>query len=314
MSNYKSFQTLPKDLRKYILPRYLSDNDVLSYCSINKEYIDFGDEQFFQTLLESRYPSILKSEDHQSRYDKRREYMSHKKYYLLIIRHINLLKNKYQFHYRHVGSPTLQYKVFESLSKKLGQSGKPLKLTVADLIIGETLNKLLKTASSYGCRSLIDYALDNGADIHHADDNALLLALTNNHFQTAKYLIEKGANVRALGDRPLMIACKVGNLEAVEYLFQKGANIYAIQNQMLYISCINGQLHIAAYLIEKGVNIDSNESWCLRAAITKGHLHIVKYLIELGAKVNIITKEFLKEVKDKGYIEMVEYLQPFVWV
>ncbi len=51
------------------------------------------------------------------------------------------------------------------------------------------------SASAGGHLEIVKYLLENGADIHHRDDNALRQATYGGRLDVVEYLISKGANV-----------------------------------------------------------------------------------------------------------------------
>lgn len=73
-------------------------------------------------------------------------------------------------------------------------------------------------AAREGCQACVKELLDAGADIDDADDGgttALLTAVINKHFDTAKYLVERGANVNKWslrGENPLYSAVDMNTL------------------------------------------------------------------------------------------------------
>jgi len=60
--------------------------------------------------------------------------------------------------------------------------------------------------------------LDNGADVHARDDDALRYASLNGHTDIVKLLIDNGADIHACNDDALILASYYGHTEVVKLL------------------------------------------------------------------------------------------------
>ena len=92
------------------------------------------------------------------------------------------------------------------------------------------------------------YLVDNGANIHADDDEALRFSAYNGNLEIVKYLFEHGANIRALDDWALCLSASQGHLEVVKYLVENGADIHACNDSDLCWAANNGHLDVVEYL------------------------------------------------------------------
>ena len=58
----------------------------------------------------------------------------------------------------------------------------------------------LRRAAFLGRLKVVNRLIDEGADIHANNDEALRWAASNGHYEVVKVLIEEGANIHAQGD------------------------------------------------------------------------------------------------------------------
>lgn len=80
------------------------------------------------------------------------------------------------------------------------------------------MNKILWYAVRIGSKTIIDYALNNGADISSKDNAALSIACVTGNISIVKYLVEHhGATIRA-NNNPLINIIKGTNLDIIQYL------------------------------------------------------------------------------------------------
>lgn len=89
------------------------------------------------------------------------------------------------------------------------------------------MNFLLYRAATLGHLGVVKYLVEQGANIHALDDDALCYASKNGHFDIVKYLVEHGANIHAGDDGALRWASRNGYFDIVKYLVEHGADIHA---------------------------------------------------------------------------------------
>jgi len=89
-------------------------------------------------------------------------------------------------------------------------------------------NVALVTAAENGHTDIVKFLLNNGADIHYEEDVALRFASREGYSETVKFLLDNGADVHAYDDQALHWACALGNdVETVKILLDYGADMYA---------------------------------------------------------------------------------------
>ena len=94
------------------------------------------------------------------------------------------------------------------------------------------------------------YLIENGADIHACNDDALRCNAQNGHLDVVKFLVEKGADIHASNDFALRCSAENGHLDVVKFLVEKGADIHACNDDTLRCSAIY-DLEIYNFLISK---------------------------------------------------------------
>ncbi len=158
----------------------------------------------------------------------------------------------------------------------------------------EIANTCLYYAVEYNKIDIIEYALNNGANINcnfidcsKIIINAVDVALLHNNIHLVDYLINKGAIINEKDQ--LIKACRDGFIDVVKYLVEKCKfNVNKRYNFML-----------------------SDSSYPLTEAILNGHFNIVKYLIEYGADITIKCKSanlLMLSCTCKLNIEIINYL------
>jgi ankyrin repeat protein len=252
------------------------DKTALAILATNKE---MNKDLYYDVIFGKRYPDLI-------RY--RGPNLSVKKLYLGSLEIIGKLKE--QFNYTYVsGNPQLQLYIFMMSQKNV-------------------INLLLN-ASIKGSLELVKYALEQGANIHFNNDEALRWASEKGHLEVVKYLVEQGANIHAENDIALRHASSDGYFEVVKYLVEKGANIHALDDGALRWASENGHFEVVKYLVEHGANIHAEHDWALRLASKYGQLEVVKYLVEKGANIHAENDFALRWASKKGHLEVVKYLK-----
>ena len=82
------------------------------------------------------------------------------------------------------------------------------------------INNLLIKAARFGNLKLVQFCLENGADIHALDDYTLRWEAATWNIEVVKYLVENAGNIHAKNDWALRYAAKRGNIEIMQYLHQ----------------------------------------------------------------------------------------------
>ena len=106
-----------------------------------------------------------------------------------------------------------------------------------DLEDYDTVTPLFYAIRKYASLELIEFLLENGADLFETDSDgvsALDTAIKFKRKDVVKYCIEKGFDLnvtkRKSGIRPLMLACCFSDLEMIQMLLDGGADLNAFDN------------------------------------------------------------------------------------
>ena len=110
----------------------------------------------------------------------------------------------------------------ESIRDKMTpRSKKEIEESFGDLVPNAKLVK----ASEHGVTWMVQEALDEGADVHHINDYALLAACDGNHLDIVKILLDNDADVHSGKDRFLLSAAWSVNHELIKLLLEYGADV-----------------------------------------------------------------------------------------
>ena len=98
---------------------------------------------------------------------------------------------------------------------------------------------LFLDAVTRGFTSIVKIMIENGINIHVADEMALKIAASYGYLEIVKVLVENGADVREESDRAIRIAARANDIPMVEYLISKGADVSAEDSYCMRIAKIN---------------------------------------------------------------------------
>ena len=79
--------------------------------------------------------------------------------------------------------------------------------------------------STYQHSMITELLLNNGADIHANNDQALICAATNGETDTVALLLKRGANIHAQNDRALRNAIFYEHVSTIKILMDNGAYV-----------------------------------------------------------------------------------------
>jgi ankyrin repeat protein len=210
---------------------------------------------------------------------------------------------------------------FSQFSKKLTLAWNNYRHHVMNYPQGSTP---LVITTNYGILHLIQFLLDDGADINawcnEMHGTALHQAATNGMEHIVRFLVDRGADInthRGNDDSALRAAVHFGLDGIVRLLLELGADCNALDDvfgNLLHLAAYQGNDDIVCYLVEHGAN-DNAQGGCygnaLQAAAGFGHNDICHYLVEQAANVNAQGGFFgnaLKAAMDNGHQDIVSYL------
>ena len=181
----------------------------------------------------------------------------------------------------------------------------------------------LLLASLKGNRKMVDYLLSHSADIHAVEcngSNALLLACSKGHTETARVLMDRGCGMKKTnGLSALMLASLNGRVDTVELLLAEGAEVNMTDNtynaHALHVASQNGRTEVVRLLLDKSakVNFQAKDGFsALMLASENGHADTVELLLAEGAEVNMTDNTFnahaLHMASQNGHTEVVRQL------
>ncbi|KAJ3282226.1 hypothetical protein HK104_010999 [Borealophlyctis nickersoniae] len=114
--------------------------------------------------------------------------------------------------------------------------------------------------------------LEEGADVHAHEGDALYQAAGGGQLDVVRLLLEKGASVHARGDEALRSAAEKGQV--------KGADVYAWGDEGLCLAAGNGHLEVIRVLLENGADVRAGDDQALRWAARNGSLEVAGMLLE----------------------------------
>lgn len=163
----------------------------------------------------------------------------------------------------HVGDYHREHWILFALNNIAGNYNQLDALTITRFLIeqiaeGEqwVVDEALYSAAFSGQLEVAKYLIENGADVHHDHDSALIDASSgSDNLQMVKFLLANGADVHAMNDEPLHLAAMYGLLDIVQLLLENGANVHAYNEEALRRAAAKGHLDVVKYMVEKGANI-----------------------------------------------------------
>ena len=147
-------------------------------------------------------------------------------------------------------------------------------------------NEDLVVAASDGYFDAVKFLLDNGADIHYNDDQALRRASVCGQTSIVELLLDRGANMNARKDREygcaMYNAIHANRLEVVELLLNKGADIHYNNDEFLRNALYSEYFPIVQLLLDRGANMNALSSHVSDYAIANNRLEMFEFLAKMG--------------------------------
>lgn len=150
-----------------------------------------------------------------------------------------------------------------------------------------TLNDILLLAAEAGHVHVVEFLLDEGAQINSGTTTALHYAVQNDHRNVVELLLAKGADVNAkdgAGQTPVDLAIRRNRKEIVELLAAKGAEVTTI-----HTAAGLGDANKVKEFLEQGTDVnakDGNGQTALHIAAGNNHKDIADLLLKQGADAN----------------------------
>lgn len=182
---------------------------------------------------------------------------------------------------------------------------------------------LLQISAKYGQLKIVEYLIENGADIEKVTENtgnkdtALWMAVENNQYDVAKYLLEQGAEIfieegYRFEDAELTCAAANGNIEMIQLIESFSAPITDERIFFaLHEAISQDQNNVLQYYIDQEMDVNLSDPmmsdttmlyWCCLF----GNFEAVKILVENGADVN--KNHPITVAAEYGTPEIVAYL------
>eukprot|EP01130_Rhizamoeba_saxonica_P002014 TRINITY_DN11822_c0_g1_i1.p1 TRINITY_DN11822_c0_g1~~TRINITY_DN11822_c0_g1_i1.p1 ORF type:complete len:671 (-),score=147.97 TRINITY_DN11822_c0_g1_i1:220-2232(-) len=158
---------------------------------------------------------------------------------------------------------------------------------------GIGLNTPLTASCHYGSLDLVEWCLQQGADIELVGGGKTPLehAVQCNKTDIVDFLLSKGAKVSALA---IITAATSNSIENLSKLFEYGAQINSIETVespvIPDIIALGTSSEVITLLVEKGANVNAykeSQIPALLRAVQLNRIDIVSTLLELGADPNI---------------------------
>jgi len=176
-------------------------------------------------------------------------------------------------------------------------------------------DKAFLIACYFGNLEIIEYLLNNGADINacvkanYGDNskysisgNGLSFAVDNSQLDVFDYLLEKGIKADLNNSLALGKIIFRKDFNRATKLIKNGANVQ--ECNILISSIIGDHWDIVKYLVtETNINIHEREDFALRCVCHKNNFEMVKLLVEKGANINAVAvfEEGQKNNDDSNY-------------
>jgi ankyrin repeat protein len=154
---------------------------------------------------------------------------------------------------------------------------------------------LLSVAMEEQLATVIQVLLDNGADVHANNDEALRCAARDGYEEIVLALLARGANVHANGDEALRWAIYHEQVNIVRLLLAHGADGNAANGAALRETIMNqsDDSNILQMLLASGVDVHANNDEALRLAALYGRPSVIITLLDSVAD---FTKDCIDQV------------------
>lgn len=146
--------------------------------------------------------------------------------------------------------------------------------------------RVLKKAAEIGNLDIVKWLTDSGMEIRKSND-AIKLAMKNNHCEVLEYLLKRCANINDIknGNALMNFLISHNRIDAVRYMIEEGYDIYKGDCTKCYgnlpLAASRGNLEIFKYLFEETGKHDKKlHKLKLFCGIYYGTVDIVKYVMD----------------------------------
>jgi ankyrin repeat protein len=178
-------------------------------------------------------------------------------------------------------------------------------------------NYPLNIASAHGKTIIVQYLVENWANVFTDLDSATIYACENGHVETAKYLFSKGNNLNARNNnnQGFIFACRNGHLPMVQYLLIGRTIPQDILKEGLEAAYKNGYIEIVDFLNEIIGDPSENKQEILDKqfvyAIKNEDLFKMKDLVNHGIDLHYKDDYYMILACESGKIDTIQYLESF---
>ena len=163
-------------------------------------------------------------------------------------------------------------------------------------------------AAEDGNLSRMNYYLDQVDNATY--DTALVSAAENGHIEIVQFLLNNGANIHAENDDgdedgALLAASDRGYVDVVKLLLENGANVHARYGYSLHYAAQKGHKNIVKILFENGADANADDTYIFQEVIKKGDIDIINLFLENAPETLPST---LSIAAESGNLDLVKLL------
>ena len=171
------------------------------------------------------------------------------------------------------------------------------------------LDRRLFHAVTCGYNSMVNRALDAGADIHLWLDHVIVLAAGNGHCDTMKLLFDRGIDYGTDKNKAFFVATyyavQNGQTDAVRLLLDKGVDVLYDDSALFRVAVRYGYCDLTKLLLDRGANVHANRDRCFLRAINRILTHkdyaMAELLLDKGATAGPKALKLINESDDVKY-------------
>ena len=118
--------------------------------------------------------------------------------------------------------------------------------------------ELLKKSIKINDISNVKLAIENGANIHYENDDALYYAVINDNIEILKYLIEHGLSFNENDNSYLIKTASIfGSINVIKYMVEHNIDIHYDNDLAVLLAFKYKYYDVFLYLVNHGANIDN---------------------------------------------------------